>query len=139
MARKSTTTRARKPKATAPAPSEAPQYPPDTVLVGRLVADPVLRTTGSGRAVSTIRIAVNTPDAKTSFHNVAVWNRTAEVVCRYLTKGRLVEVRGRAQERTWLDRDGNERRADEVSAYRVQFLASQAPSPVATNAAEELA
>jgi single-strand DNA-binding protein len=137
MARTSTTTRARKPKATSPAPSEAPQYPPDTVLVGRLVADPVLRTTSSGRAVSTIRIAVNA-DAQTSFHNVVVWNRTAEVVCRYLKKGRLVEVRGRAQERTWRDRDGNERRANEISAYRVQFLASQPPSPVAASAAEEL-
>ena len=96
MTRKSTAPRARK---TASASPEAPQFPPDTVLVGRLVADPVLRTTKSGMPVSTIRIAVNASDAATTFHNVIVWKKTAEAVCRYLAKGRLVEVRGRAQER----------------------------------------
>jgi single-strand DNA-binding protein len=124
MARKKST--ASTPKAEAPAPesSETPQYPPDTVLVGRLVADPVLRTTKSGKSVSTIRVADNSGD-NPRFVDVVVWNRTADAVCKFLKKGRLVQVQGRAQERSWTGRDGAERRTDEISAYRVQFLSGQ--------------
>ena len=70
-------------------------------MSGRLCADPVLRHTKSGKAVTTIRLAVNAPDAASAFHNVVVWGRTAEVVCEYLRKGRSVEVQGRAQERSY--------------------------------------
>jgi single stranded DNA-binding protein len=97
-------------------------------LVGRLCADPVLRHTKSGIAVTTIRIAVNTPGEDASFHSVVVWKRNAEVVCQYLGKGRMVEVTGRPQTRSWTDSDGNEREAVEISAYRVQFLSRQAVS-----------
>ena len=99
-------------------------------LMGRLTADPVLRTTKSaGKAVSTIRLAVN--DGPTStFHNVVVWGRTAEVVCQYLKKGRSVQVDGRTQQRAWTGSDGSERTTTEVNAYRVQFLNARATAPV---------
>ncbi len=127
--RKSTTTAASAPEAVAAAPAERDADNADQVtLVGRLCADPVLRHTKSGIAVSTIRIAVNEPDAEATFHSVVVWKRTAEVVCQYLRKGRLVEVTGRPQTRSWVDGDGNEREAVEVSAYRVQFLSRQVAS-----------
>jgi single-strand DNA-binding protein len=115
-----------------PTPVEAPK-----VLTGRLTTDPVLRhTKTSGKPVTTIRIAVNgEPETEPQFHNVVVWGRTAEVVCQYLKKGRLVEVHGREQERTWTDADGAERRTAEVSAFRVQFIANRPTAPVA---AEEL-
>jgi single-strand DNA-binding protein len=132
--RKTTATPA--PEASAPEPT-APEITPatpeeaPTVLVGRLCADPVLRKTKSGISVATIRIAVNPPEGEATFHNVVVWKATAEAICRYLKKGRLVEVTGRAQERTWTDKDGNERTTPEVSAFRVQFLSDRTKSTAA--------
>jgi single-strand DNA-binding protein len=120
--------------------SEAPKTTPtepDITLTGRLTADPVLRMTKSGLPVSTIRIAVNRVDDETTFHNIVVWKATAEAVCKYLKKGRLVEVIGRPQERTWTDKDGNERMTPEVSAYRVQFLSGRSDNAPA--AEQELA
>ncbi len=106
-----------------PAPAESP-----TVLTGRLCADPQLRHTAtSGKAVTSLRLAVNDGPEPT-FHSVVVWGRQAEVVCQFLKKGRLVEVTGRSQERTFQAQDGSERRSVEVVAYRVQFLASRAPA-----------
>ena len=54
-----------------------------------------------------------------------VWNRSAEVVCEYLRKGRAVEVLGRSQERSYEAADGTQRTVAEVSAYRVGFLSRQ--------------
>jgi single-strand DNA-binding protein len=90
-------------------------------LICRLTRDPELRHTKSGRAVSTLRVAVNDGPEPT-FHDVVVWGRTAEVVCQYMRKGRLVHVEGRIQPRSWTAKDGSERRTVEVVANRVQFL-----------------
>lgn len=98
-------------------------------LICRLTRDPELRHTKSGRAVSTLRVAVNDGPEPT-FHDVVVWGRTAEVVCQYMRKGRLVHVEGRIQPRSWTAKDGSERRTVEVVANRVQFL-GRGSSPVA--------
>jgi single-strand DNA-binding protein len=133
MARKKSTASAPTPKSNAPAPaagSEAPAESP-TVLRGRLCADPELRhTASSGKPVTSIRVAVNDGPEPT-FHSVVVWGRQAEVVCEYLRKGRLIEVTGRSQERSWRAQDGSERRVAEVVAYRVQFLSAKSSAPVA--------
>jgi single-strand DNA-binding protein len=99
-------------------------------LIGRLTRDPQLRHTKSGRAVSTLRIAVNDGPEPT-FHDVVVWGRTAEVVCQYMRKGRLIYAEGRINLRTWNANDGSERRNAELVAGRVQFLPSRANSEVA--------
>lgn len=124
------------PEAT-PAPEASPETTPDdqVTLTGRLTADPVLRHTASGIAVTNLRIAVNHPDAEATFHSVVVWKRTAEVVSQYLKKGRLVEVTGRPRERSWTDPDGNERTSVEINASRVQFLSSQRTAQPAEQAA----
>jgi single-strand DNA-binding protein len=123
-------------KATAPAeatvetPAAETPAPADTavVLTGRLTADPQLRHTAtSGKPVTSIRLAVNGGE-KPTFHTVVVWGRQAEVVCQYLKKGRLVEVTGRSQERTFEGKDGEQRRTTEVVAYNVQFLRGPAAS-----------
>lgn len=90
-------------------------------LICRLTRDPELRHTKSGRAVSTLRVAVN-DGPEPAFHDVVVWGRTAEVVCQYMRKGRLIHVEGRIQPRNWTAKDGSERRTVEIVAYRVQFL-----------------
>jgi single-strand DNA-binding protein len=123
--RKSTTTAAEATKA-----AEQTQQAQIT-LIGRLCTDPVLRHTKSGKPVATIRIAVNAPDTEPTFHSVVVWNRTAEVVCEYLRKGRRIEVVGHSQERSYQTADGNDRKVTELVAFRVVFLSgrSSAPAP----------
>ena len=115
-----------------PAPEASPENTSDdqVTITGRLTADPVLRHTASGIAVTNLRIAVNHPDGETTFHSVVSWKRTAEVVSQYLKKGRLVEVIGRPQERSWTDKDGNERTSVEINAFRVQFVRSQPTTPL---------
>ena len=83
-------------------------------------------TPSRGKPVTTIRIAVNAPEGEATFHSVVVWNRTAEVVCEYLRKGRRVEVIGRTQQRSYEAADGTDREVTEIIAFRVQFLSRQA-------------
>jgi single-strand DNA-binding protein len=131
MATKSTT------KATAREASEAEQK--QVTLVGRLCADPVLRRTKSGKAVTTVRIAVNPPEGEASFHSVVVWNRTAEVLCEYLRKGRAVEVTGRERQRSYEAGDGSERTVTEISAHRVRFLSRTELAAATAGAEQEVA
>ena len=106
----------------AAAPAEGTQYEPDAVLIGRLTADPQLRHTASTcKPVTTLRVAVQDTNPQ-RFHDVVCWGRTAEVVCEYLKRGRLIEVTGREHERTYTASDGSERTVEEIVAFRVQFL-----------------
>lgn len=97
------------------------------VLTGRLTAEPELRYTGSGNAVTTFRLAVDRPFAnqsgerETDFINITCWRKTAENVAHHLGKGRLVAVDGRLQTRSW-EQDGQRRWATDVVADTVQFL-----------------
>ncbi|MCI8651387.1 MAG: single-stranded DNA-binding protein [Oscillospiraceae bacterium] len=98
------------------------------ILMGRLVADPELRTTPGGVAVATVRLAVDrdfrnkqTGERETDFINVVAWRQTAEFVSRYFTKGRMAVVEGRLQIRPYTDRDGNKRTAAEVVAENIYF------------------
>ncbi len=97
-------------------------------LMGRLVADPELRHTQSGVAVTSFRLAVDrdfkdreTGERKADFINITAWRQTGEFVARYFTKGRMAVVEGRMQVREYNDRDGNRRYATEVVADNVYF------------------
>ncbi len=101
------------------------------ILMGRLTADPELRTTPSGISVTTIRIAVNRRFARqgdpvtADFIDVVCWRQTAEFVSRYFTKGRMIAVVGSLQTRKWQDRDGNNRYSTEVVADEAYFTDSR--------------
>ena len=99
------------------------------ILIGRMVRDPELRTTTTGKNVVEFSIAVdkrfkprdaNEPTA--DFFRVKAWDKTAEFVTNYLTKGRLVAVDGRLDTRKYVDKDGNNREAFEIVADSVQGL-----------------
>ena len=101
-----------------------------TFLVGRLTADPELRTTPNGIATSRITVAVNRmPNANgervADFINVVVWRRQAENVARFCTKGSLVGIEGRIQSRSYDAQDGTRRYVTEVIADNVTFLGSR--------------
>lgn len=98
------------------------------ILIGRLVADPQLRYTQSGVAVTSFTIAVDRSfssqngERETDFIDIVTWRKLAETCANHLNKGRLVAVEGRLQIRSYDDRDGIRRKAAEVVAEQVQFL-----------------
>jgi single-strand DNA-binding protein len=94
------------------------------VLVGRLTRDPELRNTTTGKQVVSFGLAVDDPFNKehTNFLNVTAWGNSADFVAKYLTKGRLVAVDGRLNQRKYTTQDGQERNVVEIVADRVQGL-----------------
>jgi single-strand DNA-binding protein len=98
------------------------------VLIGRLTKDPELRYTTSGKAVATLRLAVDRGttnpqgEKETDFIDVVVWERQAETAANYLQKGRLVAVQGRLQIRQYETQEGQKREKAEVVASTVRFL-----------------
>ena len=98
------------------------------VIVGRLTRDPELRRTQSGKAVTTVTLAVDRDyqpkdgeEKQTDFIDVVAWGTTAEFVAKYFLKGRTAIVSGSMQSRKWQDRDGNNRTSWEVVAHSVYF------------------
>lgn len=97
------------------------------VLTGRVVADPELKYTPSGLAVCSFRIAVDRRGKKDAeqtadFVDIVAWKQSAEFAANYLTKGRLVGVEGRLQQRSWVQQDGQKRSKIEVVANSLQGL-----------------
>ena len=98
------------------------------ILIGRLTADPELRYTQNGTAVTNFRLAVDRPYTSQSgqreadFIPVVVWDKQAETCANYLNKGRLVAVDGRLQVRSYDAQDGSRRWVTEVVAQDVRFL-----------------
>lgn len=97
-------------------------------IMGRLTRDPELRRTQTGTAVTSFTLAVDddfkdkqSGERKTNFIDCVAWRSTAEFVCQYFTKGRMIIVDGRLQTRKWEDKDGNKRTAVEVVADSVYF------------------
>lgn len=100
------------------------------ILIGRLTADPELRYTTSGKAVCSFTLAVDRPfrsqsgEREADFINIVVWDKPAENVAQYMTKGRQVAVDGRLQVRSYDGNDGQRHWRTEVVADRVEFLGS---------------
>ena len=98
-------------------------------LIGRLSRDPELRHTTSGTAVCQINVAISRPvtqgsEPQTDFINVVVWNKQAENIARYLSKGRQIAVEGRIQTRNYDNNEGKRTYVTEVIASNVEFLGS---------------
>lgn len=97
------------------------------VLMGRLVSDPELRHTPNDAAVTSFTIAVDRSYVKAGaerqadFIDIVAWRNTAEFVCRYFRKGRMIAVQGSIQTRSYTDGKGNKRKAVEVVADQVHF------------------
>ncbi len=106
-------------------------------IIGNLGADPEMRFTANGQAVSTFNVAVNrrykTRDGErreeTEWVRCVAWARLAELASQYLSKGSQVYVEGRMQTRQWEDREGQRRYTTEVVANDVQFLDRRGAGP----------
>ena len=102
--------------------------------MGRLVADPELRTTGNGNSVTTFTVAVDRrfvrqgEERQTDFIDIVAWRQTAEFVSRYFRKGSMIAVQGSIQTRMYEDKNGNKRKAVEIVADNASFCGSKAES-----------
>ena len=109
------------------------------ILIGRLTKDPELRYTSSNRPVTQITVAVNRTftnqngEREADFINVVIWDKQAENVAKYLTKGRLVAVEGRIQTRNWDDEQGQKHYITEVVAEEAYFADSKREGDGAAN------
>lgn len=96
-------------------------------LMGRLVADPELRTTPSGVSVCSFRIAVDRnyqtkgQERQTDFINIVTWRGTADFVSRYFHKGSMVVIQGSIRTESYTDKEGNKRTSFSVQADNVMF------------------
>ena len=101
-------------------------------LMGRLTADPEVRTTTTGKSVCTFSIAVDRSFARageqrqTDFINIVAWENTANFISRYFAKGSMIAIQGSIQTRPYEDKNGNKRTAFEVIAREVSFCGSKA-------------
>jgi len=102
------------------------------ILVGNTTRDAELHQTGSGKAVSNIRLATNrlvNGTGEPQFHSVVCWEKLAETTAAYVKKGDPLYVEGRLQYRSYQDEEGKERGVAEVVAGDVQFLGRRKPDP----------
>ena len=100
------------------------------ILIGRLVADPELRTTPNGVSVCSFCIAVDRPYSKdkekqADFINCVAWRERAEFVTRYFSKGKPILVEGSIQTRQYTDKNNQKRTAVEVVADNCRFVESK--------------
>lgn len=103
-------------------------------LIGRLTADPELKHTQSGTPMARFTIAVDRSFVKqgeerqADFISITAWNKTAEFVCKYFSKGRRIAVVGEIRTGSYTDKDGNKRYTTDVWANNVEFCDSRSDS-----------
>jgi single-strand DNA-binding protein len=104
------------------------------ILMGRLTADPELKQTQGGTAVTSFGIAVDSRYSKDEcyFITIVAWRQTAEFICKYFKKGQAILVCGELQIRSW-DDNGLKRHATEVVANEVSFCESKKDSEGASS------
>jgi len=100
-----------------------------TIVYGRVGKDPEVRYTGSGQAVANFSVAVTekgkdkagAPKEHTTWYEVQVWSKLAELCGEYVHKGDMVHVVGRMNVREWEAQDGGKRKTWELVAANVVF------------------
>lgn len=97
-------------------------------MVGRLAADPELRTTQSGLSTCSFRVACQrrfknqqTGQYEADFITCVAWRQTAEFVCKYYQKGSGIALVGTIQNRSYEAQDGQKRYVTEVIVDNVEF------------------
>lgn len=101
------------------------------ILAGRLVRDPELRYTQTGKAVASFTLAVNrrfshnNEQQTADFIPIIVWDKLAEVCSKHLFKGSQVLIEGRMQVRNYEAQDGSKRYVTEVIAQELEFMGTK--------------
>lgn len=98
-------------------------------LIGRVATDIEMKTTPSGQSVCTFSLATNRTwkgkdgqkQEESQFHRIVLWQKLAEIASQFLTKGSLVMIEGRIQNRTWDDKNGVKRYTTEIIGENMQM------------------
>jgi len=103
------------------------------IIIGNLGNDPEMRATNTGSQVATISVATSETwkdkqtgqkQEQTEWHRIVAFNRLAEIIGQYLSKGSKVYIEGRLQTRKWIDDNKVERYTTEIIANNMQMLDS---------------
>lgn len=100
-------------------------------IMGRLVADPELRTTPAGHSVCSFRIACDRSyvqqgqERQADFIDIVAWRQQADFVSKYFRKGSMIAVEGSLQTRQYQDKQGSKRTAVEVVANNISFAGAK--------------
>lgn len=100
-------------------------------IMGRLVADPELRTTPAGYSVCSFRIACDRSyvqqgrERQADFIDIVAWRQQADFVSKYFQRGSMIAVEGSLQTRNYQDKNGNNRTAVEVVANNISFAGAK--------------
>lgn len=112
-------------------------------LMGRLTADPDLKSTTNGNSVCSFTIAVDRKyknangEREADFIRCQAWRATAENISKYFGKGSKIAVTGRLQARSWEDNDGKRQYATEVVVEGFEFCESKREGQVTPASAEQ--
>ena len=107
-------------------------------IMGRLTANPELRRTGTGTAVTSFTVAVDrdfSKENKTDFFNCVAWDKKGEFIANYFSKGRMIVVSGRLENREWMDKNNNKRTTTEIIVENAYFGDSKKEAAEPTEAA----
>ena len=105
------------------------------ILIGNLGADPETRYTGSGTAITSLRLATSESwtdkssgekQERTEWHRVKLFGRLAEIAGEYLKKGRQVYIEGSLRTDKYTDKDGVERFSTDIVANEMQMIGGNA-------------
>jgi single-strand DNA-binding protein len=99
---------------------------------GRLTRDPEMRQTQNGKTVANFSVAVRENKDEVSFIDVTAWDKLADLIGKYCTKGKLVLVEGRIKQETW-EKDGKRNSRHVVIANRVDFVSTGEGKPTGDN------
>lgn len=99
-------------------------------LIGHLGQDPEMKTFEGGSTKANLRIATNSSYKngkgerieETTWHNVAMWGKTAEIAEKFLKKGSEIAIEGRLSNRSYEDKEGNTKYITEVVANELVML-----------------
>lgn len=103
------------------------------ILIGRLVADPELRTTTRGTNVANFRIAVDRPpkkdrERKADFIRITAWGQLGEFAKGYFGKGKLIGIEGCIRTDDYINSEGKKDYTFEVKAERIFFVGNKEKS-----------
>ena len=107
------------------------------VLCGRISNDLELRQTNNGKSYCRFNLAVNRMNEGTDFITITVWNKQAENIVEYQSKGSLILVEGSISTGAYTDAEGNNRKTFEVMAQNVQFLGNKRNNDVSEEQSNE--
>lgn len=99
-------------------------------LIGRVGQDPEVKNLDGGKKVATITIATNDVYYKdngdkveqTEWHRVTAWGKTAEIIEKYVTKGKEIGIEGKLTHRTYEDKNGEKRYVTDIVVNEVLLL-----------------